>query len=61
MNVSSGVYSKTCLKRPLKRIPKLVFKADYRLMEFQSIATDIPLIFRQYAYRGAFFNTFDLH
>ena len=26
-------YSKTCLKRPLKKIPKLVFKTDYRLMQ----------------------------
>ena len=32
------VYSKTCLKRPLKRRPKLVFKTDYRLMQVKSIA-----------------------
>ena len=40
------IYSKTCLKQPLKRRPKLVFKTDYRLMQVE---------------RGAFCNTFDLH
>ena len=32
------VYSKTCLKRPLKKTPKLVFKTDYPLMQVKSIA-----------------------
>ena len=30
--------SKTCLKRPLKRGPKLVFKTDYHLMQVKSIS-----------------------
>ena len=25
-------YSKTCIKRPLKKDQKLIFKTDYRLM-----------------------------
>ena len=32
------IYSKTCLKRPLKRRPKLVFKTNYHLMQVKSIA-----------------------
>ena len=32
------LYSKTCLKRPLKRRRKLGFKTDYRLMQVKSIA-----------------------
>ena len=31
-------YSKTCLKRPLSKRPKLVFKTNYRLMQVKSIA-----------------------
>ena len=31
-------YSKTCLKRPLKRRAKFVFKTDYHLMQVKSIA-----------------------
>ena len=31
-------YSKTCLKQPLKKDQKLVFKTDYRLMQVKSIA-----------------------
>ena len=31
-------YSKTCVKRPLSERPKMVFKADYRLMQVKSIA-----------------------
>ena len=31
-------YSKACLKQPLKRRPKLVFKTDYRLMQVKGIA-----------------------
>ena len=31
------VYGKTCLKRPLKKDPKLSFKTDYRLMQIKSI------------------------
>ena len=31
-------YSKTCLKRPLKKDQKLVFKTDYHLMQDKSIA-----------------------
>ena len=30
-------YSKTCLKRPLKKRPKLFFKTDNRLMQVKSI------------------------
>ena len=34
------VYSKTCLKRPLKKNTKIVcfFKTDYRIMQVKSIA-----------------------
>ena len=31
-------YSKTCLKRPLMKKTKMVFKTDYRLMQVKSIA-----------------------
>ena len=31
------MYSKTCLKRPLKKDLKLVFKTNYRLMHAKSI------------------------
>ena len=34
----SDKYSKTCLKRHLKRNTKLVFNTDYRLMQVESIA-----------------------
>ena len=40
------VYSKTCLKWPLKRRPKMVFKANYRLMHVKSIAGSILQYFR---------------
>ena len=32
-----SVYSKTCLKRPLKKDQKLVFKTDYHLMQVKSL------------------------
>ena len=32
------MYSKTCLKRPLSKRPKLVLKTNYRLMQVKSIA-----------------------
>ena len=41
--LKDGVYSKSCLKRPLKRRPKLVFKTYYRLMQVKSIATCLSL------------------
>ena len=31
------VYSKTCIKQPLSKRPKLVFKTDYRLLKVKSI------------------------
>ena len=31
-------YSKTCVKRPLSKRPKIVFKTNYRLMQIKSIA-----------------------
>ena len=31
-------YSKTCVKRPLSKKTKLVFKTNYRLMQVKSIA-----------------------
>ena len=31
-------YSKPCIKRPLSKSPKLVFKINYRLMQVKSIA-----------------------
>ena len=43
------MYSKTCLQRPLKRRPKLVFKTDYHLMQVRSIAEcsfiKLPFVF----------------
>ena len=34
-----GKYSKTCLKRPLKKEDQeMVFKTDYRLMQVKSMA-----------------------
>ena len=51
--VPVNIYSKTCLKRPLKKkSKKLVFKADYRLMQVKSNAE---------CSERAFCNTFDLH
>ena len=46
------MYSKTCLKRPLKKDQKLAFKTDYSLMQVKSIAERS---------KRAFCNTFDLH
>ena len=46
------IYSKTCLKRPLKIDKTKVFKTNGSLMEVESIA-ECSL--------GAFCNTFDLH
>ena len=40
-------YSKTCVKRPLSKRPKMVFKTDYRCMQVKSM--------------GAFCNTVDFH
>ena len=34
----TNTYSKTCIKRPLKKKNKIVFKTDYRLMQVKSIA-----------------------
>ena len=58
-NKSSLIYSKTCLKRPLKRRPKIGFQdrvslnaGEYRLMQVKSIAE---------CSKRAFCNTFDLH
>ena len=31
-------YSKTCVKRPISKYQKLVFKTNYRLMQFESTA-----------------------
>ena len=36
--VYSSVYSKTCVKRPLSKNHKLVFKNNYHLMQVKSIA-----------------------
>ena len=35
---SYTIYSKTCLKPPLSKRPKLVFKTNYRLIQVKSIA-----------------------
>ena len=58
-----SVYSKTCLKWPLKKKTKMVFKTDYRLMQVKSIAECSKGSILQYFWppRGAFCNTFDLH
>ena len=47
-----NMYSKTCLKRPLKKKTKLVFKTDYHLMQVKSIAE---------CSMRASCNTFNLH
>ena len=46
------LYSKTCLKQPLKMKTKIGFHAHYHLMQVKSIAE---------CSKGAFCNTFDLH
>ena len=46
------IYSKTCVKRPLSKRPKIVFKTNYRFMQVKSIA-ECPKV--------TFCNTFDLH
>ena len=45
-------YSKTCLKGPLKKDHKFVFKTKYYLMQVKSLAE---------CSKRAFCNTFDLH
>ena len=35
--VTKNNYSKTCVKGPLSKIQKMVFKANYRLMQVKSI------------------------
>ena len=42
------MYSKTCLKQPLKTPQKLVFKTYYRLMQVKSIAECSKRAFLQY-------------
>ena len=37
MTFGSKVYSKTCVKQPLLKRPKKVFKTNYRLMQVKSI------------------------
>ena len=46
------IYSKTCLKWPLKKQTKIWLKTDYRLMQAKSI---------EECSKRAFGNTFDLH
>ena len=36
-------YSKTCVKRPLSKRQKMVFKTDYRIMQVKVIAECYPL------------------
>ena len=38
MDIPLSQYSKTCLKQPLKRRPKIVFKTDYPLLQVESTA-----------------------
>ena len=38
MSLWSSKYSKTCVKRPLSKIPNIGFKTNYRLMSVKSIA-----------------------
>ena len=35
---SKSLYSKTCIKQPLKKNTKMVFNTNYRLMQVKSIA-----------------------
>ena len=41
VKITTLMYSKSCLKRPLKRRPKLVFKTNYCIMQVKSI-TECP-------------------
>ena len=43
-----GCYSKTSVKLPLSRRPKMVFKTDYRLMRIKSIAACTKRSIMQY-------------
>ena len=52
LNKETLMYSKSCLKRPLKEDQKLVFKTDYHLMQVKSIAESSS---------RAICNTFELH
>ena len=54
-NLSVSVYSKTCVKWPLSKRPKIVFKTNCLLMKVKSIAEMLPLLL------NAGQNTFDLH
>ena len=38
VSLHSSIYSKTCVKRSLLKIPKMAFKIDYHLMQVKSIA-----------------------
>ena len=38
LNFNKIIYSKTCVKRPLSKWPKMVFKTDYHLMQVKSTA-----------------------
>ena len=42
------IYSKTCLKRPLKKKTKMGFKTDFCLMQVKSIAECSPWSILQY-------------
>ena len=46
--LASRMNFKTCLKRPLSKIQKMIFKTNYRLMKVESSAECSPWSFLQY-------------
>ena len=47
------MYSKTCVKRPLSKRPKMFIKNDYRLMQVKSIAECSKGSIQQYFLRSS--------
>ena len=43
VQVPTCIYSKTCLKRPLKKKTKIVFKTGYRLMQVKKFCNNFDL------------------
>ena len=52
LRVKVFIYSKTCVKRPLSKRPKIGFQDQFHLMQVKSIAE---------CFKRTFCNTFDLH
>ena len=56
--LTKKTYSKTCLKGPLSKEPKIVFKTNYRLMKVKSIAECSKGSILQYLEHSAILLTF---